>query len=612
MPTQLEQIASEANLFSAWHDVADNQPEERHKSFLRFEEQLATNIAELSHALKTEAYTPGELIPLVVEVGGRRRALRVPTLRDRIVERCAHNVLDPIVDPHLLPTVFGFRRGLGVHAAVDHVAGAMEDGAEGVLQCDIKDCFDSIRHETVLERLPEMGIDQSAAELIGQLLERTSSEEVRKGLPQGAPLSPLLCNISLSSLDEYLLAKGLSVIRYADDICVVLERMADGEDALECVSGALQSLGLCLSSEKTNMKSFEEGVSLLGLAVTRREQHLRHHPKSASLYVVENGSILRSKGKRLVVDRTKEPTVSVPVERIRHVSIFGRVGLTTPAMQKLMVAGVGVTLMTDSGSYIGRLEGDRTTDPFLRATQYQLATDKMQAREVARVVAMGKIYNQRQFVLRMTHRSRISPGQVSERLARMADKVKAAATNAEIMGYEGMAARDYFSALSLAVGEQWNFTARRRRPPPDPVNSLLSFGYTLLVQEAVSALHSSGLDPYMGFLHRPRVGRPSLALDLVEEFRAPIVDSLVVSLISRGQVTREGFAITGIDTPNCRMVPDTRHVFLDAYEKRMLTETKIGKATRPVSWRQLVHAQADAMAKMVRDGRCDYEPVRWR
>jgi CRISPR-associated protein Cas1 len=180
----------------------------------------------------------------------------------------------------------------------------------------------------------------------------------------------------------------------------------------------------------------------------------------------------------------------------------------------------------------------------------------------------------------------------------------------EIMGHEGSASREYFRSWYQDFGTDWGFASRQRRPPPDPVNAMLSFGYTLLVHEAVAALGTAGLDPAVGLLHQARWGRPGLALDLMEEFRPVIVDAMVFRCLSTGIVRFEEFETT--PDVGCRMNDRSRRAFLAAYERRMLTLFTHEPTGRRVSYRAGLGLQAKALARVLLDPDRRYRPVRWK
>jgi CRISPR-associated endonuclease Cas1 len=197
-----------------------------------------------------------------------------------------------------------------------------------------------------------------------------------------------------------------------------------------------------------------------------------------------------------------------------------------------------------------------------------------------------------------------------QRLAAGRVNALAATNTAELMGCEGAATRDYFDGLGHILGTEWGFTTRQRRPPPDPVNAMLSFGYTLVLNEAVSACVLVGLDPYLGMLHSPHRNRPSLALDLIEELRPVVVDAIVVRLTRTGQVTPASFTIT--PEHGCRLDDAGRRAFLSSYERRMLTLVHHPVEGRRISWRQVLTVQARMIAAVLDERAPQYRPVVWR
>jgi CRISP-associated protein Cas1 len=198
----------------------------------------------------------------------------------------------------------------------------------------------------------------------------------------------------------------------------------------------------------------------------------------------------------------------------------------------------------------------------------------------------------------------------AERLERAGVQAEAAADLSQLLGVEGAASRDYMQGLRQLVDEEWGFTGRQRRPPPDPVNAMLSYGYTILCHEAIAALEAAGLDPMVGFLHQHRWGRPALALDLMEEFRPLTVDVAVWRCLRTKQVRPEQFTVE--PDVGCRMGDDARHTFLAAYERRMLTLTTHRESGRRVSYRVAISLQAKMLARSLLDPGRPYVPLRWK
>jgi CRISPR-associated protein Cas1 len=219
--------------------------------------------------------------------------------------------------------------------------------------------------------------------------------------------------------------------------------------------------------------------------------------------------------------------------------------MTTPFLQRALRDGIDVILLDEHGGPGGRLGSLAHSDPTARRAQYRAADDHAFTLDLVRTFIDGKIANMRVALLRASRRvPDPAVASAAETLAITRLVLADAASYGELLGHEGTASREYFRAWRHLIGDDWAFTARQRRPPPDPVNAMLSFGYTLLVQEAIATLEAAGLDSAVGFLHRARWGRPSLALDLMEELRSVVVDSAVLRCLSTGIVRFEEFETT--------------------------------------------------------------------
>jgi CRISPR-associated protein Cas1 len=298
-------------------------------------------------------------------------------------------------------------------------------------------------------------------------------------------------------------------------------------------------------------------------------------------------------------------------KRIRQVVCIGQAGMTTPFIHRALRDGIDVIMLTEHGGPGGRLASLACTDATARRAQYRAADDDHESRELAKAFAGGKIANMRVCLLRAARRvPDLVVTSAAETLAITRLVLADAASYDQVLGYEGTASREYFRAWRQIIGDAWSFTARERRPPPDPVNAMLSFGYTLLVQEAVAALEIAGLDSAVGFLYRGRWGRPCLVLDLMEEFRPVIVDAVVLRCASTGMVRYEEFTTT--PDLGCRMSARARQAFLAACERRMLTVFTPEPSRRRVSYRVGLGLQAKALARALLEPGRVYRPVRWK
>lgn len=257
----------------------------------------------------------------------------------------------------------------------------------------------------------------------------------------------------------------------------------------------------------------------------------------ATVYVTENGVQVHRRGERLLVMRQDEVLQDIPLIKVDRLVLVGRgVGLTTPALYALARRGVDVLYLNSHGGYVSRLVGREHRHSRLRQQQAIKTADPAFTLPAARRIVDGKVHNQR--VLAQRHTG--GAPWAAPALAQMeAERRQAAAARShdELRGHEGAAAKAYFSLLRTLIqpssGVDWGFHQRAYYPPPDPVNALLSFGYTLLLNDLVAACQVAGLDPDLGFFHTVDYNKPSLALDLEEEFRPLLVDSLVLAAINK-------------------------------------------------------------------------------
>ncbi len=621
MGALLERAADEQRLLEAWAELRrrSGEPTEASRGIARFAANPAQRIAVLSRQLASGTWSPGPLTSIAVpkSAGGTRR-LAVPTVADRIVERSILWVIDPIVDAELLPWSFAYRRGLGVGDAIGTLVEARDDGLEAVVRLDIEDCFDHVGRAETLRSLRDVIDDDGLLRILRRIIYRAGPRGGRarsRGVPQGAPLSPLLANLFLNAFDRALLSEGHRVVRFADDIAIPVRDARVGEEVLALATSALRTMGLRARRSKSGIAQFVDGVPFCGEVITSgtgvRPQR-SERPLATSVYVTREGTLLRTRNGRLVVETPNEDPWRISLERVRQIIVFGRVGITTPLLHRLLEHETDVVLLSNHGRYFGRITGATKADPFLREAQYRCATSTEESMRFSRTMIAGKLSNQRTVLLRSPTRHDAGVVRALRHLDEARRRCSSAQTQNELMGVEGAAAREYFAALGIILRGA-GFTSRRRRPPPDPVNSALSFGYTLLVNEIQGAVEASGLDPYRGFLHQPRVGRPSLALDLVEEWRPVLVDWVVVSMFLSGRLAADDFeTVPSGESELCRLTNNGRPKFLAAYEKRLLTLFTHEPTGRRVSYRVGLSLQSALAARAVRIDPTSYRSVVWK
>ncbi len=333
-----------------------------------------------------------------------------------------------------------------------------------------------------------------------------------------------------------------------------------------------------------------------------------------TLYVQTQGSYLRLEHDTLKIDVERVPAFQMPLHHLGAIVVFGNVLVSPFLIHRCAEDGRGVVWLSRSGRFKARLSGPTTGNVLLRRAQHKALGSDGPTLGIARTTVAGKLQNARTTLMRAA-REAIRPE--DEIALRDAAKTHADIIRRliklrhldEVRGAEGDAARAYFAVFGNMIRRDdgaFTFDGRNRRPPRDPVNALLSFMYALLANECVAACEGVGLDPQVGFLHALRPGRPSLALDLMEELRSPLADRLVLTLINRTQVKPDGF----ITRPGgaVEMTDDTRKRVLTAYQERKQDEVAHSVLGAKIPFGLVAHTQARLLARYLRGDLPSYPP----
>jgi CRISPR-associated protein Cas1 len=262
----------------------------------------------------------------------------------------------------------------------------------------------------------------------------------------------------------------------------------------------------------------------------------------ANLYLTEQGSILKKKGDRLVVEKDREVLLDVECHKIDAVLIFGNVQFTTQSVHELFQHGIELAILTRTGRLIGQITSPTTKNIELRVEQFRRYEDESFKLDFSKGIVKGKIRNSLQFLRSFFYNHpEVDLKEEIGGLQKAEDGLSHQITLEGLNGVEGMAAKHYFDGFGKMILGEFVFDGRRKHPAPDPVNALLSLGYTMVFNEISSLLDGMGFDPYLGYYHKIDYGRPSLASDLLEEFRAPIADHLTLKLINNRVLKAEDF-----------------------------------------------------------------------
>ena len=337
-----------------------------------------------------------------------------------------------------------------------------------------------------------------------------------------------------------------------------------------------------------------------------------------TLFVTTQGAYVCHDGESIVVRVEQETRLRIPVHTLSGIMCFGQVLCSPPVLGLCAERGVEVSFLTEHGRFLGRLEGAPSGNVLLRKEQYRRSDNPGQAADLARAMVLGKAANARTVLQRALRDHGGDDGlprvrESARRLGRLISEFGSPLTLDEVRGKEGEASHMYFAVfddLITAQKEDFFFHERSRRPPMDNMNALLSFLYTMLAHDAASALCAAGLDPQVGFLHRDRPGRPSLALDLMEEFRPFLADRLALSLVNRRQIEGRGFKKT--ESGAVIMSDETRKEVIVAYQKRKQEEIEHPFLGDKMQVGLLVHMQALLLARHLRGDLEAYPPFVWR
>lgn len=333
-----------------------------------------------------------------------------------------------------------------------------------------------------------------------------------------------------------------------------------------------------------------------------------------TLYVQTQGAYLRLDHDTLQVEIEQKKALQMPLHHLGGITVFGNVLFSPFLIHRCAEDGRSLVWLTQHGRFKARLAGPTTGNVLLRRAQNEALNNASATLNIARYIVAGKLQNARSVLMRAAREAKTASdrSQLSQAATIHAEAIKNAETVADLeklRGLEGYAAKAYFGVFTAMVRQHrdaFTFTERSRRPPKDPINALISFIYTLLANECVAACEGVGLDPQMGYLHALRPGRPALALDLMEELRAPLADRLALTLVNRSQLTPDNF----IQRPGgtIHLTKDGRATLLAAYQKRKQEEVFHTVLDTKVPLGLVAHTQARLLARHLRNDVPTYQP----
>ncbi|QMV16210.1 CRISPR-associated endonuclease Cas1 [Vibrio spartinae] len=527
---------------------------------------------------------------------GGTRKLSIPPWQDRVLQKAVCHRFSETLDQLWKPHSYGYRRGMSRFQARDEINRHIQAGYRWVLESDVDSFFDSVDWENLATRLQLLLPHEPLTELLMQWVtapaytESGDTQQRRQGLPQGAPVSPLLANLILDDFDGDMLALDYRLVRYADDFVLLFKTRQAAEQALPQVTESLQEHGLTIKASKTRIVEATQGFRYLGFlfidgyaietaTAYRDEQQaieeaspghvhqLRQQQQRTAeiigerqqfgtfLIIAGDVAYLNCEHQRLKVTQEEEDHY-YSWHELEGILLIGPHHITTPALREAMRHTISVHFASRFGSYEGVSCAGKPHQGH-QLWLHQLAqfqqTDFVLG--MIRNLVLAKINGHLSLI---RNRQPDWPG--LERLKRIKTKVHRSEAIETIRGYEGEAAKHLWAFFRQHLDPQWQFNGRNKRPPKDPVNALLSLGYTHLYHLTDTLIQSCGLCPWVGFYHQNHGTHKTLASDLMEPFRV-IVERTVLTLINKGQITPDDFTIT---TQGCEMTQQTRKTLLTA------------------------------------------------
>jgi len=531
--------------------------------------QIDTVLRQLAKDVIHDNYRPQPLLRIWVERPGKLpRGLEIPTVRDRILQTSLTLVLTPKVEAELEDCSYAYRKGRGVRLAVERIGFYQRQGYHWIVDADIEAFFDTIPHADLLARLQTIAAEPALINLVEQWLTAPIQENGQltvphQGIPQGSPISPMLANLYLDTLDEALLDADHILIRYADDFIVLAKSRKRAEAALELTKDVLDRLTLRLNPLKTRIVHFDEGIEFLGwyfvrsLAIPKNWQktpprnfqipsppsvasaadnaaaqrsleaipeqtpftettpspniattasadeaaHEAHDfgpvlpplaPLQRTLYLVDKKARLSVDNQRFRVERDDKTLLSLPAHQVDQIMLFGPIQVTTQALQLAARNTCSLSYLSYLGRYYGRFEPANDQQITLLQAQFSCHTDTAFQLDIARNIVAAKLQNCRLVLTRnLRHNKPDSPDlSANLRLKQIEQSLKTTASMESLRGSEGAAAALYWRAFAGLVPPPWQFSKRLARPAPDPVNAMLSLGYTLLYQATAGLLQA--------------------------------------------------------------------------------------------------------------------------
>ena len=646
------------NLCSAWEHVCAKNgcAGSDGETIDDFNRNIFSSLMKLRCEVLENRYQAQALLWVWLEKPGKKpRPLAIPAVRDRVLQSAANQIMQPFLEEEFEQCSFAYRKGRSVNTAIDQIVKYRDQGYQWVVDADIQQFFNEINHATLFHLVHRLFANHDLLALIkiwiqAQINHPEGAFCLIRGIPQGAPISPNLANLFLDGFDEFLLGKNMKLVRYADDFLILSKSEYGAKQGLELTEKVLKQLKLELNREKTTITNFNKGFRFLGVQFVRSlalktnssssegpknqattsdaqapEQKITNNFGSIdssinrvnasdatshrTLYVLEHGRTLSCENGKVLVKFDGEILQEIHAIHLDQILVFSNIMLTTPFINLCLEHHINLVIMSSAGRFFGVLDNINSRSLSLQKQQFQLKDDLTVCRYIAQSIVRGKIKNTRTIVRRYTRkRHLIKANQLVTSLQNHERKLFDVKTMNEVRGYEGIAARHYYTLFTELFAETWGFNGRNRRPPTDPVNALLSYGYTLLYYNVYALLLARGFDPRIGILHEERSGHAALASDLMEEFRPIVIDALVLRSLLNKRFSKDDFVLPERKGQACLLRNPARRRFVHLFENKMSTGILNPHTGKQGDIRHCILTQIDQLKQVLKGQSTEYKP----
>ena len=583
-------------------------------------------IGNLITDLAGSHYRPGPLRPVPIpKKDGGTRWLRIPCVRDRVVQAAAHMLLSEGLEPEFEHWSFGYRPGKSVDQAVALAQAWLAEGFDHVIDADLARFFDTVPHHEMITKLLMATDDADFAWTVSLWLGATDGIDPTVpdvGLPQGAPISPILANLYLDDLDEAFSGPRLRMVRFADDFLIFLRGASDAQAAMRDLTSFLKGQGLDLHPEKTRIVPPGAVMDFLGKAIVRSALEPDRGPlamlgelpvaaepmpidevqgRAEALYLYTPGRRLDRVYQSFVVRESDGAEAArVHTTLTRRIEIGPRCEIGADALRLAVESGIPVALVNAAGQAEAHLVGvnDRWADRHM--AQARACLDPAQALEIARALILAQVESRKELLYDIHHKQEVDAAKAAAgELHGQIRTLRVARDVDQVLAVESNAARIYWPVFGAGLLHGFTLPVRARRTAENPVAVLLDLAANLLLREMEAAVLRAGLHPGFGVLHVAQRRGMALVWDMAEPFRAPLAEATVREALNTQAIRIGDFQVTA---GKWRLLPTGVTAFIRTYERAAHRKGPDPETGLRLSWRDRIQRQAERLVRTVEAG----------